>query len=115
LIRKAYHALERNQEYQDAEMVDSEELDFLDVNDGDEEDGVEDEVIESKLVGRPLFQVNLLPQFNEEEVVCLAEKSVRLCHELHPVLRKFLHQQWAEDDEHYPFQGISTLDIFTEY
>jgi len=70
LIRKAYHALERNQEYLDAEMVDSEDLEYLDANDVEEEDGIEDEVIESKLVGRPLFQVNLIPEYNQQEVVC---------------------------------------------
>jgi len=115
LIRKAYHALERNQEYLDAELVDFEDLEYLDANDVEEEGCIEDEVIESKLVGRPLFQVNLIPEYNQQEVVCLAEKTVRLCCELHPIVIKFLCQQWEEDDEDYPFQGVTTLDIFTEY
>jgi len=59
---------------------------FLDFND-DNEEGAEDEVIESKMVGRPSFPVNL--QFNQEEAICLAEKSVRLHCELHPLINLF--------------------------
>jgi len=48
-----------------------------------DEDNFED--MESKLVGRPLFIVNLDPQPKQEVVECLADKKVRLSHHLPPL------------------------------
>ena len=56
----------------------SEDIDMMDVDITNEHDAVEEGIIESRLIGKPLFCVNLDQEFNEGFYDCLAEISVRM-------------------------------------
>jgi len=57
--------------------------------------------------------VNIDQEFNERFYDCLAEKSVRIRRELHPVLKTFLYVDGKCVD--FPFFGQKHIFIFTEY
>ena len=70
--------------------------------------------IESKLIGGPLFCVNLFPESEQQQIVqCLAGKSVQTRHQLHPIILNFLHEQRMKKD--YPLQGQTIIELWTEY
>jgi len=58
------------------------------------DDDVQDDPIASFLPLKALFKVNLRPKQNEDIVKCLAEKSVRNRRQIHPILLRFLHEQF---------------------
>jgi len=77
LIQKPYAALSRTIDNNICMETDEDEMEMeKNMTDDDyDEDNFED--MESKLVGRPLFIVNLDPQPNQEVVECLANKKAR--------------------------------------
>jgi len=86
LIRKAYNALQRTLDTNKSVTVEADDnvMDNMDIE--NEDNTVEDNEIQSKLIGKPLFCVNLDKPFNQGMVECLAEKSVRTRRELHPII-----------------------------
>jgi len=75
LIRKAYAALMQtmdNTNVQEDKDVEISLMQPMSDNEDVEEEGFED--IDSKLIGRPLFVVNLDPEPNQE---CLADKRIK--------------------------------------
>jgi len=68
-------------------FVESEDIDMMDVDITNDKEEMVEGVIESRSIGNPLFHVNLDHQFNEGFYDCLAEKSVRIRRELHPILK----------------------------
>jgi len=113
LIRKAYNALQRTLDTNKSVTVEADDnvMDNMDIE--NEDNTVEDNEIQSKLIGKPLFCVNLDKPFNQGMVECLAEKSVRTRRELHPIIISFLFQEQDFDD--YPLYGERMINIYTEY
>jgi len=110
LIRKAMHALNRTLENNDCEFVDTDEMDLEDEEDLD----TNSNVIESKLIGGPLFCVNLAPESEEQQIVeCLAGKSVQTRCQLHPIILDFLYKERVQKD--YPLKGQTIIELWTEY
>jgi len=117
LIQKAFYALTRSIQSNDGEFQESIDMDCFESN-IDHEDILDNssDVIESKLIGGPLFCVNLLPETEHQQIVqCLAGKSVRTRHQLHlhPLNLNFLHKQRLKND--YPLQGQTIIELWTEY
>ena len=119
LIRKANRSLLRYISNKDIDWVcGTAELDEkTGIVHDDEDDNIDDDVqhdpIPSFLPVKPLFRVNLRPKQNEEIVKCLAEKSVRNRRQIHPILLRFLNEQFK--DKNSLFFGESVFDVYTEY
>jgi len=94
------HALNRTLENNDCDFVDTDEMELENEEDLD----TNSNVIESKLIGGPLFCVNLAPESEEQQIVeCLAGKSVRTRCQLHPIILDFLYKEQLQ--KNYPLKG----------
>jgi len=113
LIRKPYKALMRTLDTNNSVSEEAED-NVMDIMDTDNEHNIiEDNEIQSKLIGQPLFHVNLGKPLNQGMVECLAERSVRTRRELHPIIISFLCQEQDFDD--FPLYGERIINIYTEY
>jgi len=86
------------------------DMDVIEEPDGEDvsEDDYED--IESKLMGKPLFIVNLDPKPNEDIVECLADKRIRARCQLDPIILNFLLKRERIRTIH-----CFRIEIFTDY
>ncbi len=103
LICKAFYALTRTVQSNDCEFQESDEMDCFESN-TDHEDILENS---------PLFHVNLVLESEQQQIVeCLAGKSVRTSHQLHPIILNFLYKERLKKD--YPLLGQTIIELWTE-
>jgi len=115
LIRKAYYALVHTIDNNQSQYVEMEDTIFLENDDDNEGNGDEESsIIDSKLIGRPLFHINLAPVTDEKQVLeCLAGRSVRIMQHLHPIILDYLYYHHLKMN--YPLRGQTIIEFFTEY